>query len=156
MAIIRKPAQYAEFIRLMSNPEEADKLNLKSAASYERYFKEHPELRVDNEGNEEEPVTDMTLGVWIRDFSSGSLEDIKRIAFHKGKENPQFMAQYLSAIKIERDSKLSNDYDNDQVARDSEKFIKYFKDTFKEHNGICPLCGFSNILPDEVLPDKVN
>jgi hypothetical protein len=48
------------------------------------------------------------------------------------------------------------EYTNDDISRESGKFLDYLREISKRNNGICCLCGKPDFLLGEVRPDKVN
>ncbi len=144
--------QYAEFLRIMTTEGEREKLVLISNRDFVRYFQSHPEIC-----KEENPVTDMTIAEWMKRWKgvSGDEDDFEEMVKRNSKLSPQWAAIY-ERIKNKSKETESIEYSNDQIASDSDKFIEYFRDSFKKHGGICPCCLRPDILPDEVCADKVN
>ncbi len=145
--------QYAEFLRIMTTGGEREKLVLISNRDFVRYFQSHPEIC-----KEEVPVTDMTIAEWMKRWkgvTGDDFENFEEMVRKKSDSDPRYAAIY-ERLKNKSKDVESIEYSNDQIASDADKFVKYFRESFKAGGGICPLCGVANLFSTEVCPDKVN
>jgi hypothetical protein len=147
-----KPNQYAEFLRVMSTEGEKKRLEIEGAASFERYFESHPEIR-----NGEPTITQMSIGKWLRKFGKANESDYEsfvEMVRNKADEDPRWATLYKNIVdksKEVEDIELTND----QISSDANNFTEYFRKNFTD-GAVCPLCGFARPVSSEVCADKVS
>ena len=95
----------------------------------------------------------------LKNYLNNNLKDIAESLVHiiKTKKNTKSIELALKALGElveKREDTVRLEYNNSEIARDSEKFIEYLRSELEENGGVCPVCGVTRPLLAEVCDNQ--
>ncbi len=151
MPFEEKIKEKADFIRIYGDKEEQDRLGIHGVAEISEYAGISHVLghKLVNRGETRNGDFDLKgfLGENKEIIAKKLLEMVKA---GKTVRSIELALRSLGELVEKREDTLTIEYTSDQITNNAERFIGHLRESLETDGGICPVCGKSNLLLDEV------
>lgn len=143
-------ARFNKFLELSAmSPEQRMKMGIKSAkaaAGYlnisENQYCNYEKKRIKMQEN----TTDDDLATYVSHMKDLALGIIKGGSAIDRQNYGRILGLYVD----KKEEKVTIEYSNSEVSRDSRKFVEFLRRELEKNGGVCPVCRISHTVPAEI------